>query len=735
VAVSPSSLQSPFSFDQSHCNLRYTSPVHLEYLQNMGVRASLIIAIVVGGRLWEMLSCLQQSAAYRLPLHKLTLCHVLSDLASNHIARLEDKRQQSADTFVSAVLSGLSADAIDAISEDHLADVILGHKSQLLSALGADGLQFESETANWIIGDTPTSDQMDWVDQHAHKWLRHHGKDIIATSDLGSFFESDGKLPELSGGLLYLKSWDHKTQLKVFRHPSPQEESWAGDPEAKVRYNLANPEIMHPRNSFEAYQIMAKDRSSPWLQGDIETAHNLKRGLRNIEMSFHKSLRERQLRNSNAKMRNALSKADYEANHDPLTGALNRRGLQALIDGFKPRRYRKDTAWFCHIDLDEFKQVNDLYGHVAGDSVLKRAAQLFAAHPFGDTKVARLGGDEFVILVMSDLSPVELRNACEDLIKRVSAPDMHDGQEFSNGCTIGAAQFSPGDADLETLLKWSDLALYKAKGLGRGRVATFSDDLAQQSDQRHQEEAHLIRGLAQKQFVPFFQAQHDCQTGKFTGYEVLARWEHPDRGMLCPEAFMDLATEMGLLADIDRQVFEAAVACQRKWYEQTGEIRPISVNTSCDRLLSKTLLADLLALGDWAKNISLELLESIDLDDHKIDYAGILQELRQTGVGIEIDDFGTGRTSILAMVAIKPDRLKIDKRLIDPIVGNPAATALVKSVLDIGQQLGIETTAEGVESDAQLELLKEFNCDRAQGFHFAEPLSAASIEAQLDVAA
>ncbi|MFK7876539.1 MAG: EAL domain-containing protein [Paracoccaceae bacterium] len=720
--------EQPFLFDQTDSTFRYSSPIHCDYLRNMGVTASLTIAIHVAGRLWGLVSCHHKSGPHRISMSELTLCHVLSDLASSHVARQEEQRKNSMNAEMSEVLSDISVASIAASSEDDLANIVVQNENRLLQLLRADGIQFESETANWIVGEVPKSDQLRVIDHFAQDWLQTHKRGVFATSDLAGFLGEGQQARQVSGGLLYSHSWDHKTCLKVFRKGLHVEDVWAGDPDAKTHYTLANDNVLHPRNSFEAYKSFAKDRSENWQQEEISAVDVLQLGLRNIEMSFHKSLRERQLRHSNAEMRNALIKADHQANHDPLTGLLNRRGFDNFVSGLVQRSNRKDCLWFCHIDLDFFKRINDERGHHAGDAMLTRVAAILTSAEAKGSSAARIGGDEFALILSGNLSKSDARAIGKKVIADLAETQLVDGQDISMGCTIGITKFAPGDVNLERLLKESDIALYHGKRLGRGRVVFFTQDMEDASSRRRQQEADLLRGIAAKEFVPYFQPQYDCETEKIVGFEALSRWRHPTKGILQPSDFLPLAAELGVMGDIDRLIFEKAVEHQIEWFSKTDEAVRLSVNISVDRLQSLDLITDLEELGEWTRFISLELLEDIYLDDHEVDYEGILESLRDTGVDIEIDDFGTGRTSILAVVSVKPDRLKIDKRLIDPIVSDDAARGLVKAIMDIGGQLGIKIIAEGVETEDQLRVLQSLKCDRVQGYLFSRPVAPIKIE-------
>jgi EAL domain-containing protein (putative c-di-GMP-specific phosphodiesterase class I) len=248
-------------------------------------------------------------------------------------------------------------------------------------------------------------------------------------------------------------------------------------------------------------------------------------------------------------------------------------------------------------------------------------------------------------------------------------------------------------------------------------------------------EKEIELAIEADEFVPYFQPQIDVQSKAVVGLEMLSRWYHPTKGVLAPCDFLQTAQNMGVLDDIDRKMFFEAVGLQSKWASVNGTRMPISVNVTLDRLRSKTLIDDLESIGGDAKGITLELLESIDLSDDDADFEDTLRKLRETGVGIEIDDFGAGRTSILAVLKVQPDRLKIDKRLIAPIVGDKSARNVVKSVIGIGNQLGITALAEGVETQEQVEILSELRCERLQGYFFGKPQSAETTERSLLAAA
>jgi diguanylate cyclase (GGDEF)-like protein len=726
--------QGPIVFNQANSAFRYTSPIHLDYLTNMGVSATLTIGIVVRNKLWGLLSCHGTSGRRQMSPDKLTLCHVMSDLASNHVARLVEKQRTHASKMTREVLSRISKTVPTVETPDEFSDLVSSFQNDFLDLLNADGLQFESETTNLIIGTIPSGQSVREIDQMAKAWQRDYDRNFVATADLQRLGTDLSDETKGFPGLLHFASWDAKARLKIFRKAAVQSETWAGDPNAKERYADTSREVMHPRNSFTAYQDNTSGCSLVWEEAEIQVARELLSGLRNIEMTFHKSLAERQLRQSNAEMRQALSHANYEAHHDELTGVQNRRGFERMLAGMSPRAKRGNTMWLCHIDVDHFKKVNDTFGHLAGDAILMHVAAALSQSAADLGTVARIGGDEFSIVLSGGLQRKQINLLCEDFSKFLREPVFYNGLEISVTCTLGITTFEAGTEPSSAILKRSDLALYSGKAKGRGTFSFFSTEMEDESKARRCLEQEIERAIEADEFIPYFQPQIDIVSQEIVGCEMLSRWNHPQKGVLAPDTFLAVAEAMGVLGDIDRAMFRKAVVVQAEWKKKTTKIMPISVNVSFDRLRGNELIADLLELGESAQNFTLELLETIDLDESTIDYDGILKTLRTTGVGIELDDFGSGRSSILAVLLVQPDRLKIDKRLIDPIVADRSARNVVKSVIEIGEQLGIKSIAEGVETSGQADILLDLACERIQGYLYGKPQPAIHLEKSMSLA-
>ena len=471
----------PFSLDQSGSGFRYTSPIHLEYLTNMGVKATLTIAILVLRRLWGLISCHHLAGRLQVPPNELTLCHVLSDLASNHVARLLERERSMANDSAQVLLKKISQSADHAETLDELAHNVTKHGAELIRLLKADGMQFESETTNWIVGQVPPAKHLAEIDKASKTWRKIHGRSYVATSDLNRFCTGLPSSALRFGGLLHSASWDDNTRLKVFRKEICQNSLWAGNPDAKQDDLDLEPKAMHPRNSFAAYLEQTKGCSEVWDEGVLQASQGLQSGLRNIEMTFHKSLRERQLRQSNAEMHKALVHANHDAHHDELTGVQNRRDMEKRLAELVPQAQRQNQMWLCHVDVDHFKRINDTFGHQAGDAVLKHIVTLLQVAADEKGQVARIGGDEFTIIMPSDYTAEDIQNIFDEFNESLSEPIFVGGAEIVMSCTIGITSFQIGEDASGDILARSDLALYAGKARGRAVCEFFSPDMEDES--------------------------------------------------------------------------------------------------------------------------------------------------------------------------------------------------------------------------------------------------------------
>jgi diguanylate cyclase len=424
------------------------------------------------------------------------------------------------------------------------------------------------------------------------------------------------------------------------------------------------------------------------------------------------------------------SKAHVEraADHDYLTGLPNRRYFDRRIMeiGSDPD---VQTVGVVHIDLDRFKQTNDKFGHGAGDAMLQSTAKrLFELVSERDV-VARIGGDEFVAVLVNFGDVDALKAAAERVLHRLREDIPFGSDVLQTSVSIGVAWDTSGATG--NLLAESDLALYQAKKLGRNRVEFFTLKLQSDLQGERQLAEELKLALSRNEIVPFYQIQVDARTRHIFGLEALARWRHPVHGLLAPGAFLKVADEYGLTAEIDAAMLHLVLRDRAEW-ERNGVIVPrIAVNISANRLGDPDLIASLSKLHIPENAIVFELVETIFLDDSDDSVLSNIEQIKMMGIDVEIDDFGSGHASLIGLVKLRPKRLKIDRQLVFDITTSKEQLQLVASIVEIAKTLKVEVIAEGVETEDHARLLARIGCDGLQGYALGYPSPAEEIFALL----
>jgi diguanylate cyclase (GGDEF)-like protein len=448
-----------------------------------------------------------------------------------------------------------------------------------------------------------------------------------------------------------------------------------------------------------------------------------------------------ELAEANARLRREVderARAEAElarlAFHDSLTGLPNRAlfldRLRHALD--RAHRSRRGVA-VMFLDLDNFKVVNDSLGHEAGDRLLTIVAErLRETLRDGDT-VARFGGDEFTILLEGIGGERDAVAAAERVSAAFGARIRLEGTELVPRFSIGIAVAAPGRDRPDHLLRKADLALYRAKARGKGRVEVFDEHMQIDALDRLTIEADLRRALDRGELRVHYQPIVDLACGEVDGVEALVRWDHPQRGLMSPADFIPVAEETGLILPLGRWVLKQACTQVRAWRQAHPGSPPVqlSVNMSARQVQHPRVVEDvaaaLLASGLEPARLTLEITESVLMQDTD-DAAATLRRVTDLGARLAIDDFGTGYSSLAYLKRFPVEALKIDRSFVDGLGTDQNDTSIVRSVIALAKSLDLAVTAEGVESSEQAEHLRALGCDRAQGYYFARPLPADQIE-------
>lgn len=427
----------------------------------------------------------------------------------------------------------------------------------------------------------------------------------------------------------------------------------------------------------------------------------------------------------NAELEQAKNRIEHNALHDPLTNLGNRRMLDAELDRITQQSAtNRQNFAVLHLDLDRFKQINDTLGHAAGDAMLEHTARILKQNIRSGDLVARIGGDEFVILVEQFSHLDSIKTMATRILGELSQPMIYEGIPCRCGVSIGIAFGNGFNVDSRAVLINADIALYRAKALGRNRYEFFTKNLQAEIVKNKRLADEILSGLENEEFEAWYQPQICARTQKLVGAEALVRWRHPERGILTPDQFLKVAEELNVVSMLDSTVLRTGLGEKRLWALSGLNIPKLSVNVSARRLHDAQLLETLHDLEIQPGEVAFELVESIFLDD--VDKLAInnVEALKRFGVDIEIDDFGTGHTSIISLLKLKPKRLKIDRQLVTPITSSEQERKLVRSIIEIAASLGIETVAEGIETREHADMLTKMGCDTLQGYLFSKPLPA-----------
>lgn len=433
-------------------------------------------------------------------------------------------------------------------------------------------------------------------------------------------------------------------------------------------------------------------------------------------------------------IRAASKRADaegYLARHDTLTGLPNRILFNEKME--RVASYAKESRTrfaVLLLDLDRFKEVNDTLGHLVGDALLQAVASRLRACIPGSGLVARIGGDEFAVIQRGVQGREDVVALAGRLIEAANKPYELLGHVVSTGVSIGAALAPDDGTDPDRLSKSADIALYSAKGGGRGSFRLYEPQMDADREARRALEKDLRRAIDAGEFELFYQPFLDLRTNSIAGFEALLRWRHPERGLLSPETFISLAEETGLIGPIGDWVLQEACRQAVTWHSSSR----VAVNLSAIQFKVSDVQAGvaqaLASSGLAANRLELEITESALFDD--MAFAATLYRFKAQGIGLALDDFGTGYASMSYLRSFPFDRIKIDRSFVQEIGHSSGGGTIVHVTLDLARRLGMATTAEGVETQEQLVRLREAGCSDAQGYLIAHPMAASETSSFLE---
>ena len=451
---------------------------------------------------------------------------------------------------------------------------------------------------------------------------------------------------------------------------------------------------------------------------------------------FYSVRRVRELRREIARREEAEREAHRLAHHDALTGLPNRR---QFVDDFRSLTERLSESEVCAlfvVDLDHFKPVNDLHGHRLGDEVLRVVAQRLSKLVDGSGIVARLGGDEFGILLVRARGDEAPSRLARQIIYEIPKPIALAALEIVVGVSLGISIYDPQDVsqselrrqdggEMETVLRQADMAMYRAKTEGRGRYHFFDRSMDEKLQERVELEREIKSAIGRGEIVPYYQPLVDLCSQRTIGFEVLARWDHPTRGILHPSVFIPIAEDTGAIAELTYALLVKATNDAKSWPNHFLLSLNVSPRQFADPWLAQRILAILTKSGFPPRQLEIEITESAVVDCLE-EARSALSSLRNVGVRIALDDFGTGYAGLLHLRELDLDTIKIDRSFVTHMLERPEGQKIVEAMINLGHSFGLQILAEGIETKDVLERLTRLGCNSGQGFLLGKPEAIAA---------
>ncbi len=689
-------------FDMTFCSLRTSSPVHCQFVRNMGVRATLSVSLVHDDTLWGMIVCHHRSPRHP-GAHLRALCDLVGQLLSVLVVRAEDAvllgRRLQREQMVAAIGGLLETSRT-------VADGLSAAGPRLLDLVGAHGALVRLGGWTTLVGATPPFEVATAI------------ADRLRTESLGAIAADDGiagrhadfapHAERASGALVMPVSNNPSDAIVWFRGEQAAEVFWGGDPNKAAEVDPVTGRL-GPRTSFAAWREVVRGRSAPWTKDDLRVAGQLRR-LVTVALLRHAEHRL----------------ARFEL-HDTLTGLANRRALEAALDAWRDAPMEAPASLIA-VALDRFALINESYGHAAGDELLRQVAQRLWQEASGAGLVARIGDDEFAVFCPA-VDATAAQGLAQDILAALRAPFDVAGQWHRTTASLGVASSDSTDRDL---LREADAAAHASKRAGGNRCTHYDPGhhVTVLNYVRNQQDLYLA--LERQELLVHFQPVVTTDTLALRGFEALVRWRHPLRGSVPPSEFIPVAEETGLIHAVGAFALQGALAQVAVWRDRRADL-VIAVNASVRELLRGDYAATVGRLleefGVAAPHLCVEVTESVMMQEAAVRE---LEALRALGVRVALDDFGTGYSSLSALHALPIDKVKIDRGFLAAAARDKKAAAYFAAVVRLGLTLDIVVIAEGVETAEQLRLVREAGCHAAQGYLFSPAVDAAAATASLD---
>lgn len=714
----PLAAPSEAPLDQSHCMLRGLSPVHLSYLRNMGVRATLTMSIVMDGKLWGLIACHHHSP--KVPPHQIReglrqVCELTAEVTNMRIetlCRLEAVARRLA-------LNNMLGELHQALLlGDEIETVLRARLPELLKAFKADTLGVQIGALSFVSGPgrRPCPAQRAANEVLALIDPASRAPGVLMMDDLlAAPKRALACLPAAAGMLLAHRFEENMIFCFATRPEVVQQVRWAGEPHKEVAELPDGQVRLEPRRSFAEWQQSVKGRSAPWDAAEAEALQKLLHILSEINtLRINRTLHE---------------KLHWRAHHDQLTGLFNRRTMEEEVT-----RRLEDGQFDCALmllDLDHFKEINDAYGHATGDQLLLQFGRRLGAVIRDCDLLARLGGDEFMLLFQMDHpEPAQALNFAERLHQTVITPFDINGKQLRMTASVGIAIPPAHGRTVTDLLRRADLALYHAKAQGRAGSAMFEPSMETDQLNTFLLERDLNEAVEQNELSLAFQPKVDLASRRVVGIEALVRWDHPTRGRTPPATFIPLAERSDQIIQIDRWVMRHAIEALARWRDQGLAPLPLAINLSMADIMSPNLVEYLSGLLEEfqvpPEELEVEVTESSAMRELG-KTRSVLAELNQRGISTTMDDFGTGFSSLSYLRTLPLQSIKIDQSFTFSMLDDPNAEKLTQAIVAMGLALKMLVVAEGVETEQQMDWLLAHGCHLGQGFFFSHPVPSDDI--------